>query len=297
MIGAIDIGGTKIAVGMVDKSGKLLARLEHPTAPERGPAQGLQLIREMLHQTAAEIGDRLQGIGIGCTGPVDPLSGILEKNEFLPGWQGIRLTNELSRTFGVSAAMENDADAAALGEFAWGAGRGAKRFIYLTVSTGIGGGIVFDGKLYRGADGSHPEIGHHVIDPTGPQCFCGARGCWESLASGPSLAQRGGLPNARDVCDAARRGDKNALTAIEQEGLYLGMGIANLITLFVPDIIALGGGVMQSHDLFWERIHSIIQASCGLVPFEKTRLLPAALGLDVGLIGAAQVWNTRFGYA
>lgn len=295
MIGAIDIGGTKMAVGMVDESGKLLARLERPTAPERGPAQGLALIREMLHQTATETGDRLQGIGIGCTGPVDPMSGILQKNEFLPGWEGMRLTDDLQGSFGVSVAMENDADAAALGEFAWGAGRGAKRFIYITVSTGIGGGMVFDSHLYRGVDGSHPEIGHHVIDPTGPQCFCGARGCWESLASGPALAQRGGRSNAKDVCDAARRGDKIALIAIEQEGFYLGMGIANLITLFVPDIIVLGGGVIQSHDLFWERIHSIIQTSCGLVPFEKTRLLPAALGLDVGLIGAAQVWTERFG--
>lgn len=297
MIGAIDIGGTKIAVGMVDESGKLLTRLERPTAPERGPAQGLARICEMLHQTVLETGNRLQGIGIGCTGPVDPLSGILEKNEFLPGWEGMCLTDELERSFGVSVAMENDADAAALGEFAWGAGRGAKRFIYVTVSTGIGGGMVFDSQLYRGVDGSHPEIGHHVIDPAGPQCFCGAHGCWESLASGPALAQRGGLSNAKDVCDAARRGDKNALMAIEQEGFYLGMGVANLITLFVPDIIVLGGGVMQSHDLFWERIHLIIRTSCGLVPFEKTRLLPAAFGLDVGLMGAAQVWNTRFGYA
>lgn len=297
MIGAVDIGGTKIAVGMVDSSGQLLRRLEHPTVPEHGPDYGLSLICEMLRQTAAEAGGHLDGIGIGCTGPVDPLTGTLEKNEFLPGWEGMRLTDELSRSFGVPVAMENDADAAALGEFAWGAGRGATRFIYVTISTGIGGGIVFDGQLYRGANGSHPEIGHHVIDPAGPQCFCGARGCWESLASGPALSQRGGLSSAREVCEAARRGDVDALDAVEQEGQYLGLGIANLVTLFVPDVIALGGGVMESRDLFWERILSIIRASCGLIPFEKTRLLPAALGADVGLIGAAQVWKTRFGYA
>jgi glucokinase len=297
MIGAIDIGGTKIAVGMVDQSGRLLARLEHPTAPELGPGYGLARVCEMLRQTAAEAGDRLQGIGIGCTGPVDPMTGTVEKNEFLPGWEGLRLTDEVSHSFGVPVAMENDADAAALGEFAWGAGRGAKRFIYVTVSTGIGGGIVLDGQLYRGMDGSHPEIGHHVIDPSGPQCFCGASGCWESLAGGPALAQRGGHSNAREVCESARRGDEEALAAIEQEGLYLGLGVANLVTLFVPDVIALGGGVMQSRDLFWERIVSVIRSSCGLVPSEKTRLLPATLGLGVGLIGAAQVWRTRFGYA
>lgn len=297
MIGAVDIGGTKIAVGMVSSSGQLLRRRENLTAPARGPDDGLRLICKMLRQTVAEAGDLLQGIGIGCTGPVDPLTGTLQKNEFLPGWEGMHLTDELSHSFGVPVAMENDADAAALGEFAWGAGKGAKRFLYVTVSTGIGGGIIFDGQLYRGADGSHPEIGHHVIDHAGPLCFCGARGCWESLASGPALAQRGGLSNARQVCEAARRGDIEALAAIELEGLYLGIGVANLITLFMPDVIALGGGVMQSRDLFWEKILSIMRASCGLVPFEKTRLLPAALGADVGLMGAAQVWRTRFGNA
>lgn len=297
MIGAVDIGGTKIAVGMVDQSGQLLARLEHPTAPERGSAQGLALIREMLHQTAAEAGELLQGIGIGCTGLVDPLAGILEKNEFLPGWEGMRLIDELERLFGVSVAMENDADAAALGEFAWGAGSGAKRFIYITVSTGIGGGMVFDNQLYRGVDGSHPELGHHVLDPSGPQCFCGARGCWESMAAGPALAKRGQRVTALEVCEGARNGDIEALAAIEQEGFYLGVGIANLVTLFVPDVIALGGGVMQSLDLFWNKISGIIRATCGLVPYEKTRLLPATLGRDVGLIGAAQVWLNRFEHA
>ncbi len=297
MIGAVDIGGTKIAVGMVDESGRLLAQLENPTAPQRGPQHGLTLISEMLHQTAAEVGGQLQGIGIGCTGPVDPLTGTLGRNEFLPGWEGLRLTDELAHSFGISVAMENDADAAALGEFAWGAGKGAERFIYVTVSTGIGGGIIFNGQLYRGVDGSHPEIGHHVIDPSGPHCFCGAHGCWESLASGPALARRGGRATAQEVCEAAHRGDVEALTAIEQECLYLGLGFANLVTLFVPDIIALGGGVMQSRDLFWEKIRAIIRTTCGLVPYEKTRLLPVTLGRNVGLVGAARAWINRFGYA
>jgi glucokinase len=297
MIGAVDIGGTKIAVGMVDESGRLLARLEQPTAPERGPAEGLALIGEMLQRTAGKAGERLEGIGIGCTGPVDPMTGILDPNEFLPGWEGMRITEELARSFGVSTAMENDADAAALGEAAWGAGKGAKRFIYVTVSTGIGGGMVFDGHLYRGVDGSHPEIGHHVIDPSGPRCFCGAYGCWESLASGPALAKRAHRTSALQVCDAARSGDVESLVAIEQEGLYLGLGLANLITLFVPDVIALGGGVMQSVDLFNDKIAAVIHGMCGLVPYNKTHILPSMLGTDVGLIGAAEVWRNRYGHA
>jgi len=295
MIGAVDIGGTKIAVGMVDESGRLLARLENPTNPQRGPDSGLALICEMLRQTASQAGGQLRGIGIGCTGPVDPFTGILACNEFLPGWEGMNLVEELSRSFGVSAAIENDADATALGESAWGAGRSAKRFLYVTVSTGIGGGLVFDGKLYRGVDGAHPEVGHHVIDPIGPACFCGAHGCWESLASGPALARRGGQDSAQEVCAAAERGEPEALAAVEREGYYLGLGLANLVTLFIPDIIALGGGVMRSRHLFWDAIQATIHQNCGLVPHEKTVLLPATLGADTGLIGAACVWLHRFG--
>ncbi len=295
MIGAVDIGGTKIAVGMVDDDGSLLASLENPTEPQRGPDYGVNLICEMLRQTAFQTGGSLQGIGIGCTGPVDPLTGTLEHNEFLPGWEGLRLTEKLSRRFGVSTVMENDADAAALGESAWGAGRGSNRFIYITISTGIGGGIIIDGHLYRGVDGAHPEIGHHVIDPDGPQCFCGAHGCWESLASGPALAQRGARETAQAVCAAAEAGDPVALAAVEREGYYLGLGLANLVTLFSPEVIALGGGVMRSRGLFWEAIQAVIRRNCGLVPHEKTRLVPATLAKDAGLLGAACVWLHRYG--
>lgn len=294
MIGAVDIGGTKFAVGMVSETGQVLARAETPSLPERGASQGIARLVRMLRQTAGSAGQVLRGIGIGCTGPVNPFTGTLGRIEFLPGWEGLNLVDELQRAFSVSAAIENDADAAALGEFAWGAGRGATRLIYVTISTGIGGGIVLDGRIYRGVDGCHPEIGHHVIDPSGPRCFCGARGCWESLASGPALARRAGQASAQAVCQAAMQGHANALAAVAQQGIYLGLGFANLVTLFAPDVIVVGGGLMQSRALFWDKIHATIQETCGLVPFEKSRLLPAALGQDAGLVGAAQVWKQRF---
>ncbi len=290
MIGAVDIGGTKIAVGMLDRDGRILARREHPSGSELTLPEGLAHIFSMLRETAMEAGGELEGIGVGCTGPVDPLTGTLERIQFLPGWEGCSLTAELQEAFGVTAFLENDADAAALGELAWGAGKGAKRFIYVTVSTGIGGGMVFDGRLYRGVEGAHPEIGHHVIDPSGPKCFCGAHGCWEILASGPALAERAGFPSALAACQAAENGDSAARLAVEQEAYYLGLGFANLVTLYVPDVIAVGGGVMHSRRLFWDRILQTIRENCGLVPFEKTRLVPALLGADAGLAGAAQVW-------
>jgi glucokinase len=290
MIGAVDIGGTKIAVGMLDSSGRILSRQERPSGSDLCLTDGLALIFAMLRSTAQEAGGELEGIGVGCTGPVDALAGRLERIEFLPGWQGCALAEELQDAFDVTAYLENDADAAALGELAWGAGQGARRFIYLTVSTGIGAGLVIDGQLYRGVEGAHPEIGHHVIDPTGPKCFCGAHGCWEVMASGPALAARAGMPTALAVCQAAEHGDAAARQAVEQEAYYLGLGFANLVTLFTPDVIALGGGVMHSRHLFMDKILEIIRENCGLVPFGKTRLVPAKLGAHAGLAGAAQVW-------
>jgi len=308
MIGAVDIGGTKIAVGMVDEDGQVVARAECPTDAERGPADGLDRITALLRATAAQADARLAGIGVGCTGPVYPLEGTLGDVPFLPGWQGVNLVGELAARFGVSAAMENDADAAALAEARWGAGRGVGSFIYVTVSTGIGTGMVIDGKLYRGVDGAHPEIGHHVIDASGPLCYCGARGCWESLASGPALAAwfeatypgvvLGSDPlDARQICDAAEQGDPRAQAAIDRLGYTIGLGLANLITLFVPDVIALGGGVMQSRHLFWDRMQDTIRATCGLVPHERVRVVPAALGAEAPLAGAASAWLHRYAAA
>ncbi len=305
MIGAVDIGGTKIAAGMVGESGQVLARAECPTEPERGLADGLARIVDMLRRAAAQAGGEPAGIGIGCTGPVDPLAGTIGDVEFLHGWEGADIAGELSRAFNVPAAIENDADAAALGEASWGAGQGAHAFLYLTVSTGIGAGLVIDGRLYRGVDGAHPEIGHHVIDPSGPACFCGAHGCWESLASGPAMARwyQANTPNAvsspqlldaRGICEAAQNHDPVARAAVERESYYLGLGLANVITLFTPDVIALGGGLMHSRHLFWNKIQEVIGETCGLVPYHKTRLVTTKLGAEAGLVGAASVWFHRF---
>jgi glucokinase len=188
MIVGVDIGGTKIAVGVVDEAGRVQARRECATEPERGPADGMARIRRMIRAVVEEAGGKLDGIGIGSTGPINPLDGAVGKVDTLPGWQGANLMSPLVEAFGVPVALENDADAAALGEAAWGAGRGKEHFVYVTISTGIGAGIVLNGRVYRGTAGSHPEIGHHVIDPAGRQCFCGARGCWEVLARGPAMS-------------------------------------------------------------------------------------------------------------
>jgi glucokinase len=304
MIGAVDIGGTKIAVGIVDNDGKVLSRMQSPTDPDNYAA-GIDLIASMLRETARKAGVELSGIGIGSTGPVDPIRGEFGDVDFLPGWRGKSPVKDLAETFKLRVALENDGDAAALAEAGWGAGRNRKRLIYITVGTGIGGGIILDGQLYRGVDGAHPEVGHQVLDPAGPACSCGFRGCWESLAAGPAMAawfeshapadnaDRKGI-TAKRICDLAKERDVVALQVVEREAYYLGLGLANLINLFTPDAIVLSGSVMKSAELFMDRIRAVIRGGCRFVPAEKTHLTLASLGDDTNLIGAARVWHYRF---
>jgi glucokinase len=305
LIGAVDIGGTKIAVGMIDRDGKVLARRECLTDADRGYADALRRIVEMLRAAAQTANTQISGIGIGSTGPVYPLTGEIGDVNFFPHWKGENPVRDLGQSFQVKVAMENDADAAALGEATWGAGRSKSKLIYVTVGTGIGAGIILDGQVYRGVDQSHPEIGHHVIDPSGPLCLCGFRGCWESLAAGPAMVawMETNAPSdyshaadltAKKICRLAEQGDSWAMRAVEHESHYLGLGLANLVTMFVPEIIVLGGSMMKSASLFLDNIRKVIIASCRFVPYERTELALASLGEDSNLIGAGRVWYYRF---
>jgi len=306
LIAAVDIGGTKIAVGMVDDNGRVLRRADAPTEAERGYAVALQKIAEMLREVAGGAGSVIGGIGIGSTGMLYPMTGEFGDADFLPGWEGKNPPADLSRAFGVKAAIENDGDAGALAEAYWGAGKGKRRMVYVTVGTGIGGGVILDGKLYRGVAESHPEIGHHVMEASGPECTCGFRGCWEALAAGCAMEkwyaesrpeEERSVPalKSRQICDLAREGNALAKQAVEREGHYLGLGLANLISMYVPEVIVLGGGMMQSADLYLVKIRDIIRSGCRFVPAEKTEIALASLGEDVNLIGAAAAWQHRYG--
>ena len=305
MIAAVDIGGTKIAVGIINDFGKVLARRECSTDPQLGYANALGNIQRMLDATAHEANAKITGVGIGSTGPVLPRTGEFGDVNFFPNWKGENLVHDLSRIFHVQVALENDGDAAALGEASWGAGKNKTRLMYVTIGTGIGTGFIIDGHLYRGVDYSHPEIGHHLVDPSGPACVCGFRGCWESLAAGPAMTAwmneqaPSGYPHGRDlsakrICELAAAGDDLAGRAVDREAYYLGLGLANLVTMFCPDAIVLGGSIMKSAPLFLSRINEVIRQSCSLVPFDKTELTLASLGEDANLIGAARVWYHRF---
>jgi glucokinase len=297
MIAAIDIGGTKIALGIVDHQGKVLVKKTMPTQAGSGAQDAVQRMVALLKACMEEVRQPIEGIGIGCTGPVYPQLGTIGKLVFLPGWEGFNLVKAVEDEFGIGAALENDADAAALGEWVWGCGKGKKLFMLVTVGTGIGVGLVVEGKLYRGVNGTHPEIGHHFIDPAGPSCSCGGKGCWESLASGPAMEKWAQIHHpqekyftAKELCQMADTGVVLACSAIERTAHYLGVGIANLVTLFTPEMIALTGGLISSQHLFLPIIKDTVQHLCWYVPFEQVQIIAVPPNVDAGLRGAAQVW-------
>jgi glucokinase len=305
-IGAVDIGGTKLAVGVVDERGQVLSRLQTPSQTAGTYPEAIKLIADMLRKVATEAAAPLEGIGIGSTGPVNPIAGTFGDLDAIPQWSGASPVADLQRKFGVSVAMENDADAGALGEASWGAGKNKSRLIYVTVGTGIGGGIMLDGHLYRGVDAAHPEIAHQVIEANGPPCSCGLRGCWEALAAGPAMVRwmesqptyvAGTGLTAKRIFEQARAGDALASRAVEREIFYLAIGLANLVNLFTPDAIILSGSVMKSAGLFLDRIREIMREGCRFVPLDKVDIRLASLGEDANLIGAARVWHHRFAEA
>jgi glucokinase len=287
---------------LVDERGQVIARSETPSTELMAYADAVPALVGGLEQLVRSAGVSLDGIGIGLTGRVDFQTGRLTENEFFPDWGRQDLAGDLGRSLNVSVAIENDADAAALAEARWGAGQGFPVFMYVTVSTGIGGGMLVNSQLYRGARGWHPEIGHQVVAPPDtPLCYCGARGCWEQKASGPALAAwyaaHGGPEHtSAQICALAAQGDELARAAVHNVAGWLGLGIGNLINLYAPDCIALGGGVMRSWALFEPRVRAVIAQHCSfLTPPGLTQIVQASLGGDAPLAGAACVWLQHAG--
>ena len=189
----VDIGGTKIAVGAIDSAGAVHAQRTVATDPEAGFEAGLERLTRAIDETLAEAGvdvAALTGIGLGCPGPFDETTGRIENFYTLPGWEGNDIVSPLVARFDTPVQLINDADAALLGEALAGAARGARVALMLTIGTGLGGAVLIDGAILRGAAREHPEIGHLIVDPSGPECYCGSRGCLESLAAGTGTRAR-----------------------------------------------------------------------------------------------------------
>jgi glucokinase len=295
----LDIGGTKIAAGVVDADGGVHGFVVAPTAVERGPEDGSRRLFELGRRAVEESGipwQRVVGVGIGCGGPLDSANGILIAPLHLPGWEDLPIVELATAAFDRPAVLDNDATACAAGEHRYGAGRGARNMVYLTVSTGVGGGVVIDGRLHRGPSGNGGELGHVTVDWRGRECRgCGRRGCLEAYASGTSIAERAqeaGMAGATaaDVAAGARAGDPVAKRVWDETCEALASGITSIANLFEPEVVALGGGVLRTGEQLLAPVRALVDEQvCGPRP----KIVRTALGDAVGVVGAAAVAYER----
>jgi len=289
----VDIGGTKIAVGAIERSGAVRARRTIPTNVEAGFAAGLARLSQAIDETMADSGTapgNLVGIGIGCAGPVDPENGRIENDYTLPGWEGSDIVTPLASRYGTPVRIANDADAALLGEALAGAARGARIVVMLTIGTGVGGAALIGGKLLRGAASAHPEIGHMPVDPAGPACYCGTRGCLEVLTAGPSIARAGtefGYLDAESVFAAAEAGATPARAILARSAVAIETATSSLIHTFLPEVLIFGGGIGERHYPLYREAAERAIARSKFAPDGAVHVARAALGNDAGMVGAA----------
>ena len=303
---AVDLGGTNIRVAYFPQAEPPPStQSKTPTLATEGPDAVIERLCQAIEEQTPK--DRTDlSIGIGAPGPLDPRHGMVLKAVNLPGWEMIPLKSILETRFVCPVFVGNDANLAALGEWRFGAGQGTSDLIYLTISTGIGGGVIIDGKLLVGNWGLGAELGHMTVEPNGPICSCGKHGHLEAVASGPAIARRAmariesgepsnlteqlqtsGALTAVDVGDAAQTGDPLACEFIEEAATYIGRHMADLAHAFNPEIFVIGGGVSQLGPLLFDPIERAVEANVmSLAYMMNLQIAPAALGDDAGLIGA-----------
>jgi len=304
----IDIGGTKTLSAVVDPQGRVQARRRIET-PQREPEAFVAVLGEELNGLLRAAGlqrEEILGVGVGAPGPLDPRTGVVFEPPNLAGWRDVPLRDLLGRATGMAAFVENDANAAALGEAWVGAGVGARDLIYVTVSTGIGGGLIFNGELYHGVSGYAGEIGHMTVEPDGPICSCGRRGHLEAVAAGPAIARMaaeavragrhthlcarpGDVLTAEAVAEAARAGDAVAREVYERAARYIGLALASLVNVLNPEMVIIGGGVSKVGDLLFGPVRAVVRERAYGRAADAAKIVPAALGDDAGVIGAAAV--------
>ncbi len=303
-----DLGGTHLRAATVDQDGRVHFRLKQNTPQAEKPndiVKALVLaVRECEKQSAAA-GESLQAVSVVVPGTVDVDEGVVVKAPNVPCLDGFRLTAALISELKRPAILENDANAAAVGEMWQGAGRGRKTIVCVTLGTGLGGGIVLDGRLWRGVDGSAAEIGHMCVDPFGGvACTCGSRGCLEVYASATAIVRmtREARPRYPDsmlhtsenltsekIYRAGMQGDELALEVFRRMGVYLGIGLANIINILNPEMIVIGGGVVNAWELFEKHMNHQIAERAFPLPAARVKIVPGECGDDAGLMGAARL--------
>ena len=295
----LDLGGTQVRAALI-KDGTILQRAALRTDVAGGPEAVMRQFAALADEVAA--GQPIAALGVATPGPLDTESGVVDHIPTLPTWDGFPLRDRLSQAFNLQAVVENDGIAAAYGEWRYGAGRGLQNVVYVTVSTGIGGGAVVDGQLLHGRRGMAAHVGHLHIATEGPVCSCGGTGCLEAFASGTALGQRAGAVaaaradsylgqirttvTAHHAVAGARAGDAECLRLMADEARFLGLGFTSLAHLFSPDRLIMGGGVAQAFDLLSPGIHATLRAEA-LPPFKSLQVVAAELGDNAGLLGVA----------
>lgn len=284
MLAGIDLGGTQVRVALARSDGNLVASVKTKTPLLKTP-------QAMVEWAAAEIDkhrgkEKVRSIAIGVPGPIDAKRGVLVNPPNLP-WHNVPLAAMLSRATGAKVVLANDADMAGLGEFHRGAGRGTRNMVYITWSTGVGGGLIIDGRLHRGAHGTAGEIGHMIIDPNGPLDQCGQRGCLEVFCGGANLARETGHP-AAELFAAAARGDRQARMVVERAARYMGMALISLTNAIDPEMFVMGGGVTHSWKLVQPTMLEVLRSSPFIKPARRPLLRRARLGDRAGQVGAVE---------
>jgi glucokinase len=306
---SLDIGGTKLAGALFDRSHnpvRYSTTLTHADEGAEPVFERLAGLAETLLQREGADRRSIRCVGAGCAGPLDSEAGVIYAPPNLHCWDDFPLKDRLEEHFGVPAAVDNDANAAALGEQRFGAGVGYRHILYITASTGIGAGLVLDGRIYRGADYGAGEFGHIVVARNGPRCNCGGVGCLEAHASGTAIAKRarreirrapdslltkvradkGADVSAEDVFAAARRGDALAGTIIRDAAEYLGLGIVSVIHLLNPEVIIIGGGMARAGKLLFEPLRRTVADRAQKHLAQNVRIVRAKLGGKAGIYGS-----------
>ncbi|MGK2963952.1 MAG: ROK family protein [Gemmatimonadaceae bacterium] len=316
----IDLGGTNIAAGAMPTDGtREIAMRIVPTRAHEGADAVVDriggLIEEVIAETRAETGAERSdflGVGIGSPGPLDRARGVVIVTPNL-GWRDFPLRDEVSKRVNLPATLDNDANCATIGEWWCGAAKGGHNVVGMTIGTGIGGGLILEGKLYHGASDAAGEIGHTSIDATGRRCKCGNYGCLEAYTSGPAIAERarevleGDEPSeltqmvggdlsritAQTVFEASKRGDRVALEVVRDTAHFLGVGVANLINIFNPDTFVIAGGVTQAGDLLFDPLRAEVRRRAFKPSVEACRIVPGALPLSAGVVGAVATFRAQ----
>jgi len=305
-----DLGGTKMVVALVSPEGEIIDRHRQPTMAQDGPETVIERLYssiDFLLERNDTLPRQLEAMSLGIAGIIDTRNGIIDKAPNLPGWENLALKDKIYDRYTVPVHILNETDAAALGEHRYGAGKGLKNVALITLGTGIGGGLVLDGRLFVGSSGSAFEIGHMVIKDDGPECGCGKNGCLETLASGTAIGREarrritegehsvlvdmvhGAIEEitAEKVHKATKRGDPLALRVLAGASHYLGLGIINLVSIINPEMIIIGGSVARIGNLLLDPVRQMVKDNTFALMVKKLKIVRARLGEDAGLMGAA----------